>query len=230
MASFDYVELFTTGFEALAQEAPRSLPLLHPSVYPDSLAPLWRAFRGPRLVAEELFETRGTVPVIGMLHHENHAAFSWSTSPFALLDLPTLIFVTDANGDDTSASKGRCLFGCRGSHIARRTSSPSHTQQPIRKTTLIRYRSRLPEVEMSMCIHQAWQQQGIHFRLLVSERKRDRAPSRHSPAGWSQPTAVPVESPSKDEPKARSSAQKPAFRKLNVNESTATLRNEIGGT
>jgi len=104
VASFDYVELFATGAEALAQELPGSLALLHPDVYPASLGPLWRAFRGPQVLAETLYEARSAVPVIGMLHHENHAAFAWATSPFSGREGPTLILVTDANGDDASFS------------------------------------------------------------------------------------------------------------------------------
>ena len=104
LASFDYVELFAAGAEALAQELPRSLGLLHPDVYPAGLGPLWRAFDGPRVVAETLYDTPSPVPVIGMLHHENHAAFAWATSPFCQREGRTLILVTDANGDDASFS------------------------------------------------------------------------------------------------------------------------------
>lgn len=111
LASFDYVELFATGAEALVQELPGSLALLHPDVYPASLGPLWRAFQGPRVLAEALYGARSPVPVIGMLHHENHAAFAWATSPFSRRDGPTLILVTDANGDDASFS---VFLGGRG--------------------------------------------------------------------------------------------------------------------
>jgi len=104
LTSFDYVELFATGAEALAQELPGSLALLHPDVYPESLKPLWRAFYGPQMLGKALYGRGSNAPVIGMLHHENHAAFAWATSPFNQRDEPTLILVTDANGDDASLS------------------------------------------------------------------------------------------------------------------------------
>jgi hypothetical protein len=51
---------------------------------------------------ERLFGRSGTVPVIGMPHHGNHAAFSYLVSPFAQDSQPTMIVV--AHGAPRSQS------------------------------------------------------------------------------------------------------------------------------
>jgi carbamoyltransferase len=103
LTSFDYVELFARGAESLVQELPGSLALIHPNVYPDSLRPMWRAFRAPETAGDQ-FSTETPIPLTGIPHHGNHAYFAWATSPFARAAKPALVIVADAHGDNSSVS------------------------------------------------------------------------------------------------------------------------------
>jgi carbamoyltransferase len=103
LTSFDYLELFARGVESVVQELPGSLSLAHPNVYPDSIGSMWRAFGVPETIGRQ-FGNGAPIPLAGIPHHGNHAYFAWATSPFVREPDPTLVIVTDANGDDSSVS------------------------------------------------------------------------------------------------------------------------------
>ncbi|HEV3320912.1 MAG TPA: carbamoyltransferase C-terminal domain-containing protein [Solirubrobacteraceae bacterium] len=53
------------------------------------------------------------VPIIGVRHHDAHAHFSYSVSPFAASAEPTITLVIDGNGDDATCS----LYSCSGGRL-----------------------------------------------------------------------------------------------------------------
>jgi carbamoyltransferase len=96
LGTFDYAAFIATMIRSMFEELPGSLRQL--ALGPNS------AFdrRRPICTADELgrqLGANGPVPIIGMPHHENHAWFSFSVSPFARSNSPVMIAVLDGMGD-----------------------------------------------------------------------------------------------------------------------------------
>jgi carbamoyltransferase len=99
VGTFDYAALGATALRTLLEEMPRSLHLPpasgSPLISPGHLA---EATRAPSILGAQLGLER-PVPLIGMPHHDNHAWFSFSVSPFARSEKPVMIAVLDGTGD-----------------------------------------------------------------------------------------------------------------------------------
>ncbi len=99
LGTWDYSAFAATVGRTMLEEFPASLSLLGtrqtPFMNPAQLAP---SLRGPRHLARAM-DLPGTVPIIGMPHHDNHAWFSYAVSPFAKSGAPVMISVLDGTGD-----------------------------------------------------------------------------------------------------------------------------------
>lgn len=95
--------------------------VLHPLLeeFPASLALLrWRSGRENPTMARENFRAlldspkrvgdqlggEGPLPIVGMIHHDNHAYLSYGVSPFANSADPVMVIVVDGGGDDACTS------------------------------------------------------------------------------------------------------------------------------
>jgi len=99
LGTWDYAAFGSTLIRNLLEELPGSLGLLRPDRIPSfnmrhSIEAVWAA----RTLGRQLGAS-GPVPIIGMPHHENHAWFSFSVSPFARSKTPVMIAVLDGMGD-----------------------------------------------------------------------------------------------------------------------------------
>ena len=104
LATWDYPAFAATIFRTVLEEFPASLSLLSARETPFmSAAQLDPATRGPRHLGRAL-GLPAPVPFIGMPHHDNHAWFSFSVSPFARSETPVMISVLDGTGDLGSIS------------------------------------------------------------------------------------------------------------------------------
>jgi carbamoyltransferase len=104
LATWDYPAFAATIFRTLLEEFPASLSLLRTRETPFlSAAQIDPATRGPRHLGRAL-GLPGPVPFIGMPHHDNHAWFSFSVSPFARSETPVMVSVLDGTGDLGSIS------------------------------------------------------------------------------------------------------------------------------
>ncbi|WP_394833375.1 hypothetical protein LVJ94_43405 [Pendulispora rubella] len=107
LASWDYVTLAATGVKAFADELPGSFRTAYdpaaqdPTMTPDMVHAVM--FEAPRRLGKSL-GLAGDLPIIGMRHHDNHAAFAYATSPFAQHDEPVMVAVIDGSGDDGALS------------------------------------------------------------------------------------------------------------------------------
>jgi carbamoyltransferase len=100
LATWDYPALGATLLRTVVEELPASLMMLRPASFPFlNAVHIAKATRAPRRLARELGLTVATVPIISMPHHENHAWFSYSVSPFALNGEPVIVTVIDGTGD-----------------------------------------------------------------------------------------------------------------------------------
>ncbi len=120
LASFDYAHLFARGAESVLECLPGSLGLVHRRAYGESLPQLWGALSAPDRLGTPL-GLKGRLPLVGMPHHGNHAAFSWAASPFARSGEATLVAVLDAQGDDCAIS----VFLARAGRLRRVFSNGS---------------------------------------------------------------------------------------------------------
>jgi carbamoyltransferase len=99
LGTWDYAAFGSTLIRILVEELPGSLGLLRLNQIPTfnlrrSIEAVW--------VADKLGQQLGAskpVPIIGMPHHDNHAWFSFSVSPFARSKTPVIIAVLDGMGD-----------------------------------------------------------------------------------------------------------------------------------
>lgn len=101
VAGWDFAELLAQMGRWTLEDLPHSLSALKPvntnvASMPDLLA-LPRA-------ARRLKRRLDSSAIVGLRHHDNHAAFSWAASPFARDDAPTLVTVIDGVGDDGPVS------------------------------------------------------------------------------------------------------------------------------
>src|SRR3954449_13585287 len=116
VTTWDYPTLFGTLARSVLEEAPQAAKLLRNTEAAGfDGRRLEQMTRTPKLLGRQL-GLSARVPLISMPHHENHAWFSFSASPFADADEPVAIAVLDGTGDRGSislyaAEKGaiRCL-------------------------------------------------------------------------------------------------------------------------
>jgi carbamoyltransferase len=99
LGTWDYAAFGSTLIRNLFEELPESLGLLRLDQIPSfnmrhGIEAVWAA----RTLGRQL-GANGPVPIIGMPHHENHAWFSFSVSPFARSKTPVMIAVLDGMGD-----------------------------------------------------------------------------------------------------------------------------------
>ena len=103
--SWNYASITCLGYRSIVEHFPRSLALARKDANSgwDFFQNGKRARAAPARLAFQLGLDRPQ-PLIGMPHHENHAAFSFAVSPFARSDGPVLISVLDGFGDDGAIS------------------------------------------------------------------------------------------------------------------------------
>jgi carbamoyltransferase len=99
LGTWDYAAFGSTLIRILFEELPESLGLLRLDQIPSfDLRHSIEAARAANTLGEQL-GVGGPMPIIGMPHHENHAWFSFSVSPFARSETPVMIAVLDGMGD-----------------------------------------------------------------------------------------------------------------------------------
>lgn len=97
LGTWDYPAFGSTLIRILFEELPGSLGLLR-QVPTLNLRRSIKAARAANTLGQQL-GVGGPIPIIGMPHHENHAWFSFSVSPFARSKTPVMIAVLDGMGD-----------------------------------------------------------------------------------------------------------------------------------
>jgi carbamoyltransferase len=99
LGTWDYAAFGSTLIRIFFEELPGSLGLLRlGSITSFNLRHSIEAVRAAHTLGRQL-GANGPVPIIGMPHHENHAWFSFSVSPFAHSKTPVMIAVLDGMGD-----------------------------------------------------------------------------------------------------------------------------------
>jgi carbamoyltransferase len=119
--SWDYAALGATLVRSLLEELPANIGMMKGD--PTGLFNLRdfdRGSRAPRHIARQLGLSEW-VPLIGTPHHDNHAWFSFATSPFAHDATPVMVAVLDGLGDMGSLS----LYVCEGGRMRRLYSNDS---------------------------------------------------------------------------------------------------------
>jgi carbamoyltransferase len=119
--SWDYAALGATLIRSLLEELPANIGMMKGD--PTGLFNLRdfdRGTRAPRHIARQL-GLNEWVPLIGTPHHDNHAWFSFATSPFAHDPAPVMAAVLDGLGDMGSVS----LYVCEGGRMRRLYSNDS---------------------------------------------------------------------------------------------------------
>jgi carbamoyltransferase len=114
VASWDYITLAATLVRHIVEELPASRVFLESANFAAmNSSHITRAFKAPRRLGRQLGLDHA-VPIIGMRHHDNHAYFSYATSPFADGDEAVLISVLDGIGDDGAIS----LYQAQGTRLS----------------------------------------------------------------------------------------------------------------
>jgi carbamoyltransferase len=104
LATYDYPLFVATGARSVFEELPGSLQLVFQSFGPKfDLNQLREGMRAPVRLGQ-LFGRDKVVPIIGTVHHDTHAWFSYLVSPFARDPQPVMIAVIDSSGDCASIS------------------------------------------------------------------------------------------------------------------------------
>jgi carbamoyltransferase len=119
VSSWDYARAPSVlVIHPVLEELPRSLALLR-----------WRSGRekptmsggnfralldSPARIGRQL-GAEGSVPIVGMIHHDNHAYLSYGVSPFASSADPVMVIVVDGGGDDACTS----LYCARDGELTR---------------------------------------------------------------------------------------------------------------
>jgi carbamoyltransferase len=99
LGTWDYTTLAATLLRTILEEIPGSLNILRPTANPIfDIRQLNEGIRVARMLERQL-GVNAPVPIIGMPHHDNHAWFSFSVSPFAHCTKPVIIAVLDGTGD-----------------------------------------------------------------------------------------------------------------------------------
>jgi carbamoyltransferase len=99
LGTWDYPAFCSTLIRILFEELPGSLDLLRLKEIPTfNLRRSIKAARAANPLGQQL-GVGGPIPIIGIPHHESHAWFSFSVSPFARSKTPVMIAVLDGMGD-----------------------------------------------------------------------------------------------------------------------------------
>lgn len=99
LGTWDYPALSATLLRTLLEELPASAGMIRPNAFPFmNVDHLFQASRGPAALAAAMGQKR-PIPIISLPHHDNHAWFSWSVSPFAKEEAPVIVSVLDGSGD-----------------------------------------------------------------------------------------------------------------------------------
>jgi carbamoyltransferase len=110
-AAWDYPALGATLIRTLLEEAPASFSMIRGEGTPlFNLRDLDRGARAARRIGRQL-GSREPIALIGTPHHENHAWFSFATSPFAHSERPVMVAVLDGLGDRGAISLYVCESG-----------------------------------------------------------------------------------------------------------------------
>ena len=110
LSAWDQPALYATFVRTIFEEAPASLSLLRDKMPQISLGRLDTGSRAAKQLGKRL-GLKSPVALIAIPHHDNHAWFSFATSPFADSDEPVMIAVLDGLGDQGSISLYRCRHG-----------------------------------------------------------------------------------------------------------------------
>jgi carbamoyltransferase len=110
LSAWDQSALYATFIRTIFEEAPGSFALLANEMPQIDLRRLDSGSRAATGLGRAL-GVRSPVPVIEIAHHDNHAWFSFATSPFADSDEPVMVVVLDGLGDQGSISLYRCRRG-----------------------------------------------------------------------------------------------------------------------
>jgi carbamoyltransferase len=104
LGTYDYPLLVSTGIRAVLEEFPASVHLMFQESGPTFDSNQFKDGICAPIRLGQLFGHAGAVPIIGMVHHDNHAWFSYLVSPFAQDGQPVMIVVVDGSGDFASIS------------------------------------------------------------------------------------------------------------------------------
>ena len=105
LLSWNYASITCLGYRSVAEHFPTSLGLIRKDANSG-----WNFFLNGKLARAaparlaEQFGLERPQPLIGMPHHENHAAFSYAVSPFCHSDRPVMVSVLDGFGDEGAIS------------------------------------------------------------------------------------------------------------------------------
>jgi carbamoyltransferase len=114
LSAWDQPALYATFVRTIFEEAPASFSLLGNKMPQISLRRLDAGVRAAKQLGRAL-GLRSPVPIIETAHHDNHAWFSFATSPFSGSDEPVMVVVLDGLGDQGSIS----LYVCRQGEMTR---------------------------------------------------------------------------------------------------------------
>ncbi|HEX3858925.1 MAG TPA: carbamoyltransferase N-terminal domain-containing protein, partial [Pseudolabrys sp.] len=111
LTSWDYLAFSATLVRTLLEEAPASFSMLRREATPlFNLRDLDRGTRAARHIARQLGLDK-PVTLIATPHHDNHAWYSFATSPFAHSETPVMVAVLDGLGDKGAISLYLCERG-----------------------------------------------------------------------------------------------------------------------
>lgn len=116
LLSWNYAAITCLGYQSIAEHFPQSLALGKEGAMTG-----WDFFhngKAARKAAQRLgqqFGLAGPQSLIGMPHHENHAAFSYAASPFSHSSKPVMVTVLDGFGDEGAMS----LYRAEGGRLER---------------------------------------------------------------------------------------------------------------
>src|SRR5262249_34577965 len=113
LCGWDYAAVPPLALRLVAEHFPASLNLLRRAASPTgNVGHALAALAAPRRLARQLGLHR-KIRVIGLPHHDCHAAFSWAASPFARSEQPVLVSVLDGYGEEGAIS----LFVAEGGRL-----------------------------------------------------------------------------------------------------------------
>lgn len=110
LSAWDQPALYAAFARTVLEEAPASLSLLRNRMPQINLKLLDRGTRAAKHLGRAL-GLSSPVPLIETAHHDNHAWFSFATSPFSDSGDPVMVVVLDGLGDQGSISLYRCQRG-----------------------------------------------------------------------------------------------------------------------
>ena len=106
LTNWHYPQLLANSVRVFAEEFPSTLALLKPQPRETFLTDhrvILEALTAPQRLGRQLGLNQ-PLPLINLRHHDNHAYFAYAVSPFARLDQPVMVVVSDGSGDDGAIS------------------------------------------------------------------------------------------------------------------------------